>query len=313
MTLSRYQFEVLAFLEREGEGEYGVRRLADELRLSGTCITRTLDGLAADGFVRREGELLAITDAGIGALEPYRVRRAVILGAGFGSRMMPATADRPKPMVTVRGTRIIDTLLDALLSVGITDITFVGGYRFERLAELREKYPFLRLVENARYAEGNNILSMLLALDKLHGGCYLCEADLFITNPGVIRKYQYASNILGSFSLETDDWSFKMEDGCLEDYRKGGTFRYNYYGISYWTAEDGEKLIRDFPEAASRPDGTDLFWEFVPFVIFHDRYRVEVRPCEKADIMEIDNYRELAQLDPVYALPAAGEGGEVAK
>lgn len=308
MALSRYQFEVLAFLEREGEGAYAVRDLSDGLRISGTCIVRTLGELEAGGLVRRSEDRLDITEEGLAALEPYRVRRAIILGAGFGSRMMPATADRPKPMVTVRGVRIIDTLLDALALAGITDVTFVGGYHFDRLAELKAKYPSLRLIENARYAEGNNILSVLLALDALRGGCYLCEADLYITNPDIITKYQYASNILGSWSLETDDWCYGMLDGCLTDYRKGGTCCYNYYGISYWTPEDCEKLAADFPAAAGAPGGTDLFWEFVPFVLMKDRYRVEVRECRKADIMEIDNYRELAQLDPVYA-----EGGEAAK
>ena len=45
--------------------------------------------------------------------------------------MMPATADRPKPLVTVNGVRILETLLDALVAVGIRDITVVRGYRKE--------------------------------------------------------------------------------------------------------------------------------------------------------------------------------------
>ena len=36
--------------------------------------------------------------------------------------MMPATADRPKPMVRVNGTYIISTLIDALLAAGVEDI-----------------------------------------------------------------------------------------------------------------------------------------------------------------------------------------------
>lgn len=31
-----------------------------------------------------------------------------------------------------------------------------------------------------------------------------------------------------------------------------------------------------------------------------ERYKVEIRPCDKTDIMEIDNYYELAQLDSSY-------------
>ena len=232
MSLTRCEFEILSFLEREGDGEYPVRTLADTLCLSGTAVTDGMDALGERALLRRDGGALSLTEAGLAALEPYRVRRAVIVAAGFGSRMMPATADRPKPMVRVNGVRIIDTLLDALAAAGIREITVVGGYRIDRLRELLEKYPFLRILDNTRYEEENNISSALLARDYFYGGCYFCEADLYLTNPALIRKYQYASNILGSWSLETDDWCFYMKNGCASDYKKGGRYCYNYYGIS---------------------------------------------------------------------------------
>ena len=59
----------------------------------------------------------------------YEADKAIILAAGFGSRMVPVTLDTPKPLVKVHGTRIIDTLLDALLEAGIEDITIVRGYK----------------------------------------------------------------------------------------------------------------------------------------------------------------------------------------
>ena len=301
MSLTRYQFEFLAYVEKHGRREYSIRELSDNLCISGTAISKCLETALERGWIIKEEQVLSITEGGLSALEPYRVKRAIILAAGFGSRMMPATRDRPKPMVTVNGVRIIDTLLDALVSVGVTDITVVGGYRFDKLSELLEKYPFLRMIENKEYDKTNNISSAMLALGALHDGCYFCEADLYISNPNIITKYQYASNILGSYSMETDDWSFKMIDGYLDDYKKGNTYCYNYYGISYWTPEDCEKLRRDFAEVYNDPkDGKDYFWEFVPFVLRHENYKVEIRPCRKQDIMEIDNFYELAQLDPTY-------------
>ena len=300
MALTRYEFEVLAYLEQEKEAVYSVRQLSDSLCISGSTVMKCLDNLMKNGLVDGDGGRLLITEKGIDALEPYQVKRAIILAAGFGSRMMPATADRPKPMVSVNGVRIIDTLLDAFAAVGITEITIIGGYRFDKLKDLQEKYPFVRLVENQEYDKTNNISSALLSFDTLHDGCYFCEADLYISNPHIITKYQYASNILGSYSMETDDWSFKMAEGYLTDYRKGNTYCYNYYGISYWTAEDCEKLKKDFVEVYNEPNGKDYFWEFIPFVLRKDNYKVEIRPCRKQDIMEIDNYYELAQLDPSY-------------
>ncbi len=300
MGLTRYEFEFLAWLEREGDGAYSMRTLSDTLKISASALTEAMEALEARGCIRRAGGVLSLTEAGLAALEPYRVKRALILAAGFGSRMMPATADRPKPLVTVNGVRILDTLLDALVAVGITDITVVRGYRKERFDELLEKYPFLTLVDNDKYDRTNNISSVMLALDKLGG--YLCEADLYITNPRVITKYQYASNILGSYSVETDDWSFRMDaGGHIEQYQKGNTHCYNYYGISYWTEEDGRRLKADFQHTYEQPDGRDLFWEFIPLVLCRETYSVEVRPCEKSDIMEIDNYSELQILDPSYA------------
>lgn len=44
----------------------------------------------------------------------------------------------------------------------------------------------------------------------------------------------------------------------------------------------------------------DYFWEFIPLVLYKERCKVEIRPCDKTDIMEIDNYYELAQLDSSY-------------
>ena len=240
--MTRYEFEVLSHLERNGAGQYSLRTLSDALTISGGEISRCLEQLAAKHWITQDGDTLAVTDAGLAALEPYRVKRAIILAAGFGSRMMPATADRPKPLVTVNGVPILETLLDALTAVGIRDITIVRGYRKECFDALLEKYPFLTLVDNDIYSKTNNISSVMAVLDKLDG-CYLCEADLYITNPQIITKYQYASNILGAYSLETDDWCFQMDgNGHIVNYQKGNTFCYNYYGISYWTQADSARL-----------------------------------------------------------------------
>lgn len=300
MELTRYEFEVLKYLEHNGCGEYPIRKLSDTLCISGTAVCNATDTLCKKGYLNKNGDKLCITEDGLNALEPYRVKRAIVVGAGFGSRMMPATADRPKPMVTVNGVRIIDTLLDALIGAEITDITVVGGYKFDVMKELLQKYPTVKLLENTKYTTENNISSALLAMDRFCGGCYFCEADLYISNPKVIEKYQYATNILGSWSLETDDWCYKSRDGYLDDYKKGGTYCYNYYGISYWTDADSKTLKGDWVELYNEPDGKDLFWEFPAFIYRKEKYKVEVRRCNKQDIMEIDNYYELAQLDPSY-------------
>lgn len=301
MELTRYQFELLTYIEKRKSFVLDHRAISYKICISGNQIDRDMALFVEKGYVEIKDNTLSITDAGKEALEPYRVKKAVILAAGFGSRMMPATADRPKPLVTVNGKRIIETLLDALVDAEIKDITIVRGYKKDRFDELLEKYPFVKFIDNDNYDKYNNISSAVLIGNNFKGGSYLCEADLYITNPAIITKYQYTSNILGSWSLETDDWSFKMDDeGHIRNYQKGNTYCWNYYGISYWTPEDCDKLNRDWADLFDSKDGKDIFWEQVPLQIKPDDYQVEIRPCNKSDIMEIDNYYELAQLDPKY-------------
>ncbi|MCH9394799.1 phosphocholine cytidylyltransferase family protein [Limosilactobacillus reuteri] len=298
--LDRYKFEILSYLEKKGKMMNMPKFIADEIRISNNNYLSNLNLLVSKNLIRLSDNKIMITQSGINALEPYRVKRAVIMGAGFGSRMMPATEVCPKPMVKVNGKRIIETQLDALINVGIKDITIVRGYQREKYNELLIKYPFLKFIDNDDYDKTNNISSVMKALDKIKGPTYLNEADLYITNPDVITKYQYTSNILGSYSLETDDWSFRMKDGHIVDYQQGNTYCYNYYGISYWTASDCDKLRRDWSELYSTEEGKQLFWEFIPLKLRHDNYQVEIRQCAKRDIMEIDNYFELVALDNSY-------------
>lgn len=299
--LNRYQFEILSYIENRKEVNYDLNVLTNNICISRKVIDKELENLKNKNLINfSKSGILTVTKEGLGSLEPYRVKRAVVMGAGFGSRMMPATKDRPKPMVTVNGKRIIETLLEAMVAVGITDITIVRGYQKEKYDELLVKYPFLNLVDNDDYATTNNISSVMKVLDKIEGGIYLCEADLYITNPDVITKYQYTSNILGSYSLETDDWSFRMQDGHIVDYQQGNTYCYNYYGISYWTADDCTKLRNDWSEIYATDEGKDVFWEIVPLKLRKEKYQVEIRECQKSDIMEIDNYYELATLDQKY-------------
>lgn len=230
----------------------------------------------------------------------YEAKRAVILAAGFGSRMVPVTLDRPKPMVRVNGVRIIDTILDALLEAGIEDITIVRGYKKECFDELLEKYPSLRFIDNDLYEKTNSISSAWAAINQIKDGCYICEADLLIVNPEVIRKYHVSSDYLGSYARETDDWSLEEVDGRAVNYRKGNTNCFNCYGISFWTPEDCDKLRRDIESVWHEEGGRDVFYEFVPLVLRKDNYHVKIHECQKGDVIEIDSFQELVALDHSY-------------
>ena len=49
------------------------------------------------------------------------------------------------------GSAIIDTIIDALVSKGITNIVIVRGYKKEKFDALLEKYPFIKFIDNEEY------------------------------------------------------------------------------------------------------------------------------------------------------------------
>lgn len=292
--LTRKQFDILTVLEKNKRA-MTQRELENATGFSLGTINSTCKALETDNLIK-QGE---ITHAGVMALEPYRVKRAVFIAAGFGSRLVPITLNTPKPLVRVNGERIIDTLLDAVIEAEIEDIVIVRGYLGEQFDILKNKYPTVRFLENPIYNEANNISSALIAKDLLENA-YVLESDLLLKNKDLITKYQYASNFLGVPCARTDDWCFIVKDGIIKEQKIGGENCYQMVGISYWTAEDGEKLSTDIEKTYKMPGGKERYWDQVPLNYCKNNYKVEVRECNFLDIIEIDTFSELKAIDRAY-------------
>ena len=295
MDLSRKQFDILSTLALEGEA-MTQRQLEEKTGASLGTINKTVKELTELGFVA-DG---AITPAGIDALEPYRAKRAIFIAAGFGSRLVPVTLNTPKPLVRVNGVRMIDTLIDACLAAGIGEIYIVRGYLAEQFDQLLYKYPMIRFLENPAYNEANNISSAMVARYMMQNS-YVLEADLLVSNPKIIRKYNYRSNVLGIWKERTDDWCLTSDkDGCVDEEKVGGLNCHQMVGIYYFNAADGAKLTTHIQQAYLAPGGKERYWETVPNQAFKGQYKIEIIPCKDEDIVEIDTFRELKAIDKTY-------------
>ena len=292
--LTRKQFEILTCLEHCPQ-KLSQREIAEKTDMSLGSVNRTIASLNEAGYVND----YAITEAGYAALEPYRVKRAVFIAAGFGSRLVPITLNTPKPLVRVNGVRMIDTMLDAVVGAGIEEIYIVRGYLGEQFDQLLYKYPNIKFIENPLYNEANNISSALLARHLLKNA-YVLEADLYLSNPNLITKYQYTSNYLGVPTEYTDDWCFETKNKVITKVKVGGNNCHHMYGVSYWTEEDGAKLYDDIKKVYEMPGGKERYWDQVPLEYCLSNYTVEVRECTFDDIVEIDSFADLKKIDPIY-------------
>ena len=120
--LTRKQFDILTCMERNPR-TMTQRELAEASGMSLGSVNRVVASLTEEGMIDGNG----LTGLAYATLEPYRVKRAVFLAAGFGYRLVPVTLNTPKPLVRVKGTRMIDTLLDAVVRAGIEEIYIVRG------------------------------------------------------------------------------------------------------------------------------------------------------------------------------------------
>ena len=303
-TLTRKQFDILAALEEMNE-KVTQRELAEMTGHGLGTINKVVNELEEIGCLKE----CEVTEKGLEMLEPYRVKRAVVIAAGFGSRMVPITLNTPKPLVRVHGERIIDSILDAIVAAGIEEIYLVRGYLAEQFDQLLYKYPMIKFVENPSYNEANNISSAVCVRNLLQNA-YVFEADLLLHNPKLIKKYHYNSNFLGIPIERSDDWCFETKNRIIQTQQVGGEAKslnksgnwgvYQEVGISYWDTEDGARLEEHLLQAFEMPGGKELYWDQVPFLRFKGQYEVEIRECKFEDIIEIDTFKELKMIDKTY-------------
>ncbi len=104
---------------------------------------------------------------------------AVILAAGKGERMMPLTKNQPKCMVDFGGIPVITKVIYQLAFCGVKNIVVVVGYQKDTvISELRRiRGVNIDIIENDRFAEDTNILSLYLGINRITKSFILIEAD----------------------------------------------------------------------------------------------------------------------------------------
>lgn len=146
--------------------------------------------------------------------------KAVIIGAGRGSRLRHLTNEIPKTLVPVLGRPMLDSILEALEYGGFSrkDVVFICGYRAD---VIRERYPDLTYVENRDWENNNILLSLLCAREHLAGGFVSTYADI-VYDKRIVRGLV--------------DSSHSIAVGCDTDWRR------RYQGRSQHPETDAEKL-----------------------------------------------------------------------
>lgn len=227
--------------------------------------------------------------------------KAIIMAAGLGKRLRPVTNTIPKPMIPVNGTRMIDTVIDALHENGIYEIYIVVGYLKERFQELTKKYRDILLIENPYYETCNNISSLYVARKYL-GNCIILDGDQIIYNKDILNPEFEKSGYCSMWTEEyTEEWLQTVENNkVISCSRTGGNYGWQLFSVSFWSMHDGERLRNLLETEFVQNKNTGIYWDDIAMFCYPEQFDLTVRQIRQEDIIEIDSYEELAALDSSY-------------
>ena len=102
--------------------------------------------------------------------------KGIILAAGKGSRLNGTAGDKPKCLVELGGTTLIERQIGALERAGIEDVIVVVGCQADRVRAVCG--DAVTYVENSRFAETNSLYSLWTARALLYEGFVVLNCDV---------------------------------------------------------------------------------------------------------------------------------------
>jgi MurNAc alpha-1-phosphate uridylyltransferase len=201
----------------------------------------------------------------------HHVNTAMIMAAGKGTRMMPLTADRPKPLVEVAGTALLDHVLDHLRAAGVGRIVINAHYRASQVEEHMAAHAadFQVAISDERDLLLDTGGGLVRALPLISDDPFICvNADNWWTDDGVnaftrlmsawddeamdvlmlLIPYAAANNTQGQGDFDLD------ADGRLSRRKPDQQAAYVWTGIQMLS----KRLIVDPP---SDVFSTNIFWD----------------------------------------------------
>ena len=116
------------------------------------------------------------------------IKKAIILAAGFGKRLLPLTKELPKPLLEIGGKKLIEYSIDLLRENNITEIIINSHYLHEKISEfINRKYPNISLSYEKNILDtGGGILNAMSFFD---------QENFFVLNSDTVWTRSYSDDL----------------------------------------------------------------------------------------------------------------------
>lgn len=264
------------------------RMLSEELGYSLGSINQAIKSLILQGYI---DESITLTSKSYEELEERKPKRAIILAAGFGMRMVPINTETSKGLIEVNGEILIERMIRQLHDVGIKEIYVIVGFMKEQYEYLIDEFG-VKLIVNPQYAVKNNLYSLKLADDYLENA-YIIPCDIWC-NKNPFSKYELYSWYMVSDLVDDDSdvrVNRKRELVLVKKFLGGNSM----VGICYLVKEDAEIVRQKIDELSQNHHFDDAFWEEALYE--KDRMIVSAKVVHSLDVVEINTYEQLREVD----------------
>jgi choline kinase len=198
------------------------------------------------------------------------IKRAIILSAGQGSRLLPLTQDQPKCLIPFSGRTLIEWQIASLVANGIDDIAVVTGFRTEKVEAALAAIPGVksRTLFNPFFKVADNLGSCWIARGEMDRDFIILNGDTLVS-PGIVAKLiaQSSEGITVTVDIkdayDADDMKVHREGGRLMAIGKRLTAEEsNAESIGMLAFRgDGPRLFLDKVEAMMRtPEGVQNWY-----------------------------------------------------
>ena len=245
--------------------------------------------------------------------------QAIILAAGMGRRLGDLTANNTKCMISVNNEKLIDRMMDHLLSLSLSRIIIVIGYEGDKLKNyLKSRYPGenIMFVENSKYDKTNNIYSLWLTRSLFEeDDTLLLESDIIFENELLdeLLSYPYPDCALVSkYERWMDGTMVKIDgDNNIVNFINKKAFCYSDID-NYYKTVNIYKLSRSFInsqyipflEAYIKSIGENEYYEQVlSLLVLVGNIRIKGVPVDANGWYEIDDIQDLHIAETMFADP----------
>ena len=264
------------------------REIANQSGYSLGFVNRVVKELQLEKWLSPTGELSEKAKTFIKENQP---KKAVILAAGFGMRMVPINTEIPKGLLEVRGEVLIERMIRHLHEVSITDIQVVVGFMKERYEYLIDEFN-VQLVVNSEYQIKNNLHSLSKvksSLDKT----YIVPCDIWAEENPFSDFEPY------SWYMVTDETSVestvrvnrKRELVMVDEDEEGNQM----IGLCYVMGQEAKAVQEKIQEFSKKPSYDHEFWECT--LQDKNKWMIPSKVVDSKQFIEINTYEQLREID----------------